>query len=476
MRIFLILENRGSGLDSLILTLAKKGHEIVYCVGLWDKEFRSRFPKTIWHDHFAARLGQPADSLTIDEFPPVGEDLIEKMYRTESLVLTMMNKRHNKMCVDERRHLYYNMLQYWHGVIKKYQPDLIFFPDVPNVSYAYIIFALAEFLKIKITMLDDTLVSDRALMYNNFWQGSISLQERLKLNKGKIFSLKDLSLDLQDYYRLKIGSPQKATPFYVKKLRNRFSKANLLRSRLKFIFHSLKNGNIIKVVSKYLINHLGASLKREYTRLQIKFDFNRKFVYVPLHNQPERTTSPHGDMFSDQILMIEILAASLPKGWVIYVKESPVQWLLGGLSYSASRYLGYYEKIAKMPNVYLVPLATNTFSLIDKSQAVATVGGGACWEAVLRLKSAIIFGYPWYRDCPAIFKVNDVNSCKEALNKVATGFIPNQQDVINYLKSFDEASIHCNLTDYVKDVTKLTKEERVNNIIGTILNQNTVSN
>ena len=169
-------------------------------------------------------------------------------------------------------------------------------------------------------------------------------------------------------------------------------------------------------------------------------------------------------MFVDQILMIEILSAALPDGWIIYVKEHPTQWLAFGLNYTDSRYLGYYKKIAKIKNVSLIPVETDTYALINKSQAVATVTGTAAWEGILRLKPGIIFGYPWYRDCPGIFRVDSVESCRQSLNKIINNFSFDQGQIINYLKSFDDATIHGYIEGGIGRNSRLTKEENVDNI------------
>jgi capsule polysaccharide export protein KpsC/LpsZ len=206
--------------------------------------------------------------------------------------------------------------------------------------------------------------------------------------------------------------------------------------------------------------------------LQVKPDLEKKFIYAPLNFQPERTTSPQGDMFYDQILMIETLAHSLPRDWVIYVKEHPSQWIFKSkTNYSNFRYKGYYEKIAKLKNVFLVPTNTDTFVLTNKSRAVATVAGTAGWEAVLRRKPVLIFGYVWYRDCPGLFKVNDVESCREALEKIAGGFRVEEQKIINYLKSFDEATTHGYFEEIDAPDSELTKEENKQSIAQAILTE-----
>jgi capsule polysaccharide export protein KpsC/LpsZ len=103
---------------------------------------------------------------------------------------------------------------------------------------------------------------------------------------------------------------------------------------------------------------------------------------------------------------------------------------------------------------------------------VATGTGTAGWEAILRGKPTIIFGYPWYRDFPGLFRVSDVESTKEAFKKIIDGFCPNKQEIINYLKSYEEASIpgYLETIKEMKDL-KLTRDESINNITQAILSE-----
>ena len=176
-------------------------------------------------------------------------------------------------------------------------------------------------------------------------------------------------------------------------------------------------------------------------------------------------------MFADQILMIEILASVLPKGWLIYVKEHPIQWLRSGVEFSSSKYRGYYKKISEIKNVCLVPVETSSNRLIKESQAVAAISGAAGWEAVLRSKPAMIFGYPWYLDCPGLFRVSDSDSCKEALKKINQGFLLDRQQIINYLSSLDKAAIRAFLTPNAGEDANLTFEESMSNITNKLIEE-----
>ncbi len=177
-----------------------------------------------------------------------------------------------------------------------------------------------------------------------------------------------------------------------------------------------------------------------------------------------------GGAFVNQILMIKILSAALPKDWLIYVKEHPAQWMAFGLNYTDYRYPGYYRQIAQIKNVQLVPIKADSFSLIKQSRAVATVTGTAGWEAVLRRKPALVFGRAWYNDCPGVFKVKSAESCRAAIKEIESGYQPDNQSVINYLKCLELASIRGLVDEWTGINVKLTKQEGIDNIL-TIINK-----
>ena len=446
-----------------ILTLRNRGHQIVYWTGLPGD--RSQIPDVIYHDHYAAWDNVSAESVDPSEFPPPSADLIKEFYETESLILTMMNKRYDGICVDERRHIYYNMLGYWYGVLKKYKPDVVGFHGVPHTVYNYIIYALAKKMGIKTVMFEDPWVAERFLMYTDFKEGNKPFLMELKKNQGKNFSLNDLSPRLKEYYLNQTNPKQDSTPVYMKYWKKKHSTLNRIIFRINLLKNSIKDFSVFKKVPAFIIRQFGPNLEREYGKLTILPDFSKKFVYVPLGFQPERTTSPQGDMFVDQILMIETISASLPKDWIIYVKEHPSQWWLrSGIRYSCARYKGYYRRIAKIKNVKLVPITTNTYNLIDKAQAVAVATGTAGWEALLRSKPTLAFGYPWYRDCPELFRINSVELCKSALDKINNGWKVNQQKMIYYLKCFDNVALHGSPEVFVAKKSKVSEQETRDNM------------
>lgn len=484
MRLMLLWAGNGPETMRYIRSLNQPPHQVVYWLGHHSAraDAAREFPGIIFHSHAAAERVEPAAGVNTRNFLPPDEALINSLTKVESLALTMLNRFYDTLCVDERRHIYYRMLTYWLGVLDTYKPDAIIFPVEPHWVFDFLVFELAKQRGLKTLMFSETRVSDRLLWMNDFREGSRTLHAAQARNEGKNFSLNDLSQDLQAYYTPRVATSYNASPVYIEFQKNKYSWRYRWLKNPK-ILNSIKDGSFFPR-AKGLVKRLWqndrrkifmtpwlalkhavvATPKKEYSALTQKPNWSKKFVYLALQVQPERTTSPLGDIFSDQILMTEIVSAALPPGWVIYVKEHPIQWLRFGVDYTSNRYKGYYKKLSSIPRVQLVPVDTSTYKLNDTSQAVVTVTGSPGWEALLRSKPCIVFGYPWYKDCPGVFRATSVASCKEIFAKIINGYTFAQQTIINYLKSFDETTIHGYIAASNAKASKISQDEGFHNM------------
>lgn len=126
-----------------------------------------------------------------------------------------------------------------------------------------------------------------------------------------------------------------------------------------------------------------------------EIDLAKPYVYVPLHLQPEMTTSSLGGIYRDQALMIEALHNILPQGWHIYVKENPKQG-------SYARGPMFFERLSRIPSVTFIPAGADTGVLTRHSKLVATVTGTAGWEAIQKGIPALVFGAAWYQSLDGV--------------------------------------------------------------------------
>lgn len=455
--------------------LESNGYKIVYWVGSHkievSEQTRQEFPETIFHNREDAIAGKPVKEFADVQFTPPGEEVIRNFYETESILSTIKQFEKSGKSVFEKKNLYHYYLEYWLGVIGKLNPEAIIFTAPPHTGFDFIIYNVAKFLKIKTILFLYTMISDRHLLVNEYTIGSESLRKEIENNRSKEYKIDDLAPDIRNCYLSQINKASDSTPRELKVAKNKHSGFNLLLIKLKLIVKSILDLSIFKKFFLFINKKIGPNFKKEYLRLQSQIDYNKKFVYMPLHYQPECSTAPMGGVFVDQILMIKILSASIPDDWQIYVKEHPFQWLIQGINYTNARYQGYFETIANIKKVKLVSAKTVSVDLIEKSQAVVIVAGTAGWEAVIRQKAVLIFGYPWYRDAPGVFKVNDVGSCKAALAKINSGFKVKEQEIINYLASFDKISFKTYFDELSTFRSKLSFKEQVDIIFNTLIKE-----
>lgn len=457
-----------------IQQLLDRGIEIDYWLGA-KRVFEAcskntdLFPDTIFHNTAHALRAIPAPGINTGTFEVPSASLLNEFSSLESEILTMMNSvDFNRAPLAKKKHLYYKHLSYWYGIFTTRKPDALVFSDPPHIVHNFILFRLAQKLGIRTVMSTEVKrLPDRLLFFNDL-ESYAELETVYNDLQQKGFELSELSEDLQVYYKKENDPSIDSTPVVTKKtfLADR-KKTTRVIPGLSIIMRNIKRLSLFKTAYHYVRqlrrkktlaslegfshsyfrmkrifgawNKINKTYQKEYESLQVIPDFEKKFVYVPLHSQPERSTSPEGGVFADQILMIRMLSQALPEGWVIYVKEHPMQWIMyrGFLG----RYKGYYQEIADIEHVQLVPADTSTFKLTENAAVVASPTGTASWEALVRARPTLVFGYIWFMHCHGAFRVSSVEDCREALQKIAEGFTVDPKKIVQFLGALDRVCI-----------------------------------
>ncbi|MDO8558224.1 MAG: hypothetical protein Q7S09_03495 [bacterium] len=471
MRLFFMSwDGKEFGLSDVVAQLGGNSHEIVYWTYFNESSVdRAKFPSTIFHSVFDALAGKPAEGIDVSNFHPPGEELITEFQETELTVLTMMNKKYWDISLEERKHLYYGFLSYWSGVLQALKPDAIIYSAIPHTVYDFVVYDLAMKMHIKVIIFEPVLLTNGyTIVMNDYKKGSVALLDEMKRNESKQFSLTDLRPETRTHYQKHAEVGEDVSPHYTRQVLTLYKGVGLFLAKLRSVWTSLlvhKDFSVFVTLLTYVPRTLGPNLKKEYVRVQSRADFSEKFIYATLQYQPEAQTCPQAGVFVDQLLMIETLSASLPEGWLVYVKEHPALWLLRGLKFYNFRYRGYYKAIAKLKNVKVVPIGTSSFQLIRHSQVVATGAGSVGWEAILRSKPVLVFGYPWYQHSEGAFKVKDTASCKAAVQKIMNGFKVSQQKVINLLACLDTVSVEAYFDSYTHEISKIDRRQNVHNLV-----------
>lgn len=162
---------------------------------------------------------------------------------------------------------------------------------------------------------------------------------------------------------------------------------SLLRIKLKKIPFIIK-----KFYRRYFINK----------NCVYEIDSNIKFVYFPLHVEPERSISITAPFYTNQVEVVTHIAKSLPVGYQLYVKDHPVMKIRGW------RKISFYKKILDLPNVKLIHPSIKPDILFKNCSMVVTIAGTTALEAAFYEKPSIVFVDTIYSHLPFVHRIRNL--------------------------------------------------------------------
>ena len=145
-----------------------------------------------------------------------------------------------------------------------------------------------------------------------------------------------------------------------------------------------------------------------------------KYLYFPLHVQPELTSMPIGGDFVNQLRAIKMLSDAVDERTIILVKEHPSTFSSNARINRRFKNELNYKWFASIPKVQLISIDLDVNELLDLSFAVATINGNIASEALLANKPALVFSSNFLNGAPGIYFVKDVNAIKGALHEISS--------------------------------------------------------
>jgi tetratricopeptide (TPR) repeat protein len=447
------------------------------------------FPSVITQDYIDATRGIYTKVDSFEFKIPLDEPIIEKYIYHEKIALKMMDRMDPTAYSfnnNERIQLYYNLLSYWINMITLLKPDYVLFSESPHALFHYILYAVCIENNIKTLKFTPTHIDGLTFLSSSIDTTPAYLEERYTklLNNGYDFNYKVVN----NYLVSRRGDYEKALPYYMKEIiikHTIFESMDIYKDKIKrFISHrictaykkgssfSLNNGNITKIdLLQYKLKGLWTKykLRKSYDDLASEVDFAQPYIYVALHYQPEKTTSPEGGVFSDQWLMIQMLSILAPIGWKIYVKEHISQFSKKFYG-EQGRVYDFYTNIVTLKNVQLVKNEIDSFELIDNSKAVATVTGTVGLESIIRGKPVFSFGYAWYKTCKGVIDIKSTTDLQKAFDIIKDGYIIKSEEVDTFLFAVEEVSYSCYLNPGNKIGVSFGKEENIQSLVNCLSN------
>ena len=139
-----------------------------------------------------------------------------------------------------------------------------------------------------------------------------------------------------------------------------------------------------------------------------ELDTTKNYYYYPMHLEPEAVVLYWADnKYTNQIKLIENIAAQMPPDTFLYVKDHP--HLIG------YRNIEDYKRLKAIPNVKLLRTSIPGKQVIHHCKGVITINGTGGFEALLLNKQVITFGNSFYKVCKRVHYLDNVFHLRKLL-------------------------------------------------------------
>ena len=461
---------------------------VTYCEYYYD-EPRDLGRKIVGKGHFYIDVQKGDYKVDWNKLAPLDEKLLDALAHCESTVMRMFDRNDiwAPLPYAERKALYLKHVRYWADCLDRNQINLTLFSGIPHGSFDYIVYVLCKLKNIPTLVFScQSLWMDTSFLTQDIDDPAPDLAVRFKQLCEQVSPEERSRVVLAEWserqFQKMTDIQSDQTPFYMK---NPIWKRPFDREQegwLQKIRRIAKSPSILLkgVKADYWIGKL--RFRREWQEQDNEFrdvvafyneqahpvDMTRRFIYVPLHLQPECTTCPMGGAFVEQQLMVQLLAAAAPPDVLIYVKEHPMQDKYGVVSRSRV----FYQDLLDVPNVRLVPRGTSTYALMKNCAAISTATGAAGWEALFRQKPYLMFGHHVYQYAPGVLPVDDLASCRAAIDAVFhNGFFPRIEDLRLFFKAIEETAIRGYAQGNRREASMVSDDENVANLTSALLHK-----
>lgn len=371
----------------------------------------------------------------------------------------------NRFDHDELCSIICNSLKAIDAHVEKFKPNCIM-TFVPASFGDYLLYLVAKargipFLHLKSTKVKNYVTLNADIyenpdhIYKKYEENLRSISSYAFADEAKIFLADSAKGPLQ--YE---GNIVRAKASALKKLRSRVTGFLSVLNQLTFKKHPVvsRDNHIPPVWGTYVETAWKKERREKKSRammLEKRFDLKtsagEKYVFFPLHSEPEIALSVYGRNHQNQIEAIRRMAQSLPMSWKLVVKEHPRTF-----SY---RSRGYYKKLREIPNVYFAEPEQHPFYLIKEAQAVVTISGFVGIEALVVGKPLLILGEVTYDVLPKtmIRKIHNFDDFAPELKDLLQNFKRDDSVLQAFVAACMSESVNINLySDLLKKGSRVS--------------------
>lgn len=304
------------------------------------------------------------------------------------------------------------------AMLDKEKPDFILFFTIGAIAHK-ILFQLAKKKGIKTYVILESRIGDRVTISESFH--TITGAEKLFLNPEKITDgniqkakvvisnfKKTGSLDLE-YFTTTVNQFILKKPTLAKRVYNHIFwicklTINYFNHKDKFLYGTMYNNPL-----RFILYKLKRKIRkiRGFKDLYSKPKLEEKFVFYPLHLEPEQAILDYAPYYINQLALIEQIARALPIEMKLYIKDHPMM--------ANVRPRSDYKKLLNIPNVRLIDVKTKSFDVLKNCSLVITTNSTAGWEALFLGKPVITFGNVFYNLFPSVKRCAEIEKLYQTI-------------------------------------------------------------
>lgn len=394
----IILVDRGHTLKFLTEALARGYHIVVLIV---DSDTIARdLQKTYKHHPQITHILSMQDLEYVDGTPYLDYTLLT-IYKEIQYKIEFVNHRWlNDGMLSSNKFI--NALCWWNHIFDTFDIFLVVCPDIEHGVTYDIPVHIAKYRNIHCFIAPPTLIYASSILHYNtqtyipFVSGNLTDQS-FKENLFYSFNPDDFVL------------PNNHTTLWKKQKRLIYTFLLKIGGQVlvdfvvclcKMNFHIKQHPGNFPVSFWHRLSNLfyAKKMKRFYKSHSVRINENENFIFYAMHFEPEGGTSVCVPL-QNQLTVIQMLHNALPKGWKLYIKEHPHQFILNNPEMVYFLYnlkwwksIEFYKELLKLPNVVLIDFNTPSKTLLNKAQAVATINGTIHLESTFHNKPCIVFG------------------------------------------------------------------------------------
>lgn len=218
-------------------------------------------------------------------------------------------------------------------------------------------------------------------------------------------------------------------------------RSRLLKMHLQSLYHSYKSkktisdldpivDNIEVFMQKDNLIHRRVKNLKAYRGINFdSFDQSKNYYFYPMHLEPEAVVLYWADnRYTNQIKLIENIAAQLPPDVFLYVKDHPHS--------PGYRDVADYVRLKSIPNVKLLDVSISGKEVVLHSKGVITINGTAGFEALLLNKHVITFGNSFYNVSNRVYNLQNVFDLKEILYKINNYVLNDDESIYRFVLAY----------------------------------------